>query len=298
MNLVQLELLVALVETGNFSEAADRVGLTQSAVSHGLAKMEQELGVVLVERGRRGVSLTGAGKAVLTHTREALASLEAIRQAAAAARGVPVGKMRFGAAYPLAARLLVGILDDFQRQYPKIDLVLFEGTGREVEQWVAESVVDVGIVRHPTPDVESRLLVEDEVCVVFPVGHRFQGLAQVDAEGLVGEPLILPRSGSRLVAEALRETGQGDSRLWFKYTVSDPRTIYLMVRDGLGITLMPRAMLPDDLDGMRTLPLSPAMPFRVGLGVRSWETASPVAKLFIQTAEAWAASHGFLGKAG
>ena len=54
-------------------------------------------------------------------------------------------------------------------------------------------------------------------------------------------------------------------------------------------------MLPDDLDGMMTLPLSPTMPFRVGLGVRSWETASPVAKLFTQTAEAWATSHGFLG---
>lgn len=295
MNLGQLELLVALVETGNFSEAADRVGLTQSAVSHGLAKMEQELGVMLVERGRRGVSLTEAGKAVLPHTREALASLEAIRQAAAAARGVPVGKMRFGAAYPLAARLLVGILDDFQRQYPKIDLVLFEGTGQEVEEWVAGSVVDVGIVRHPTPDVESRLLVEDEICVVFPVGHRFQNSARVDAAGLVSEPLILPRSGSRLVMEALRETGQGDARLWFKYTVSDPRTIYLMVRDGLGVTLMPRAMLPDDLDGMLTLPLFPPMPFRVGLGVRSWEAASPVAKLFTQTAEAWATSHGFLG---
>ena len=295
MNLGQLELLVALIETGSFSEAADRIGLTQSAVSHGLAKMEQELGVMLVERGRRGVSLTETGKEVLTHTREALASLEAIRQAAATARGGPVGRMRFGVAYPLAARLLVGILGDFQRQYPQIDLVLFEGTGQEVEEWVAGSVVDIGIVRHPIPDIESRLLVQDEVCVVFPAGHRFCHAPHVDAVALAGEPLILPRSGSRFVAEALRESGQGDTRLWYKYTVSDPRTIYLMVRDGLGVTLMPRAMLPDDLDGLLSLPLSPAMPFRVGLGVRSWEAASPVAKLFTQTAEAWAIAHGFLG---
>lgn len=295
MNLSQLELLVALVETGNFSEAADRVGLTQSAVSHGLAKLERDLGVALVERGRRGLSLTGAGREVLTHTREALVSVEAIRQAAAAARGAPQGRMRFGAAYPLAARLLVGILGDFQRQYPDIDLVLFEGTGQEVEEWVAESVVDIGIVRHPTPGMESRLLVEDEVCVVFPSAHRFRHAARVDAGDLVGEPMIVPRSGFKLVLEALREIGQGDTRLWFKYTVSDPRTIFLMVRDGLGLTLMPRTTLPDDLDGLLALPLSPAMPFRVGLGVRSWETASPVARLFARTAEAWAASHGFLG---
>ncbi len=295
MNLSQLELLVALVETSSFSEAADKVGLTQSAVSHSLAKLEQELGVMLVARDRRGVSLTGAGQAVLTHSREALAALEAIRQAAAAARGVPIGKMRLGAAYPLAAPLLAGVLDDFQRQYPKIELVLFEGTGQEVEEWIAGSVVDVGIVRHPTPGIESRLLVQDEVCVVFPSGHRFRHSAHIDAAGLVGEPLVVPRSGSRLVIEALREIGQGDAQLWFKYTVSDPRTIYLMVRDGLGVTLMPRTTLPDDLDGLLALPLFPAMPFRLGLGVRSWEAASPAVKLFTQTAEAWATSHGFLG---
>lgn len=295
MNISQLDLLVALVETGSFSEAADRVGLTQSAVSHGLAKLETELQVTLVARGRRGLSLTGAGQEVLTHAREALAALEAIRQAAAAARGVPVGRIRFGAAYPVAARLLSGILGDFQRQYPEIDLILFEGTGQEVEEWVAGSVVDIGIVRHPTPDIESRLLVEDEICAVFPAEHRLRHAVRVDAAGLACEPLIVPRSGHPLVVEALQEIGQGNAQLWFKYTVSDLRTIFLMVRDGLGVTLMPRSTLPDDLDGLLTLPLSPAMPFRVGLGVRSWEAASPIAKLFTQTAEAWAVTHGFLG---
>ena len=117
----------------------------------------------------------------------------------------------------------------------------------------------------------------------------------MDAVGLVSDPLNLLRSGSRLVMEALRETRQGHAQLWFEYTVSDPCTIYLMVRGGLGVPLMPRAMLPDDLDGMLPLPLFPVMPFRVGMGVRSWEAASPVAKLFTQTAEAWATSHGLLG---
>ena len=295
MNISQLEILVALTETGSFSDAGDRMGLTQSAISHGLAKLETELGVALVARGRRGLSLTGAGQNVLTHACEALAALEAIRQTAAAARGVPVGRMRFGTAYPVSARLLSGILTDFQNQYPEIDLVLFEGTGQEVEEWVAESIVDVGIVRHSTPNIESRLLVEDEICVVFPEDHRLRQSVRVDAACLLSEPLIVPRSGHALVVEAMRAIGQDDAELCFKYSVSDLRTIFLMVRDGLGVTLMPRTTLPDDLDGLLTLPLSPAMPFRVGLGMRSWEAASPVAKLFTQTAEAWAVTHGFLG---
>jgi DNA-binding transcriptional LysR family regulator len=294
MNVSQLELLVAVVETGNFSEAADKIGLTQSAVSHGLAKLETELGITLIERGRRGVSLTGAGQEVLVYTREALAALEAIRQAAAASRGVSSGRMRLGAAYPLSARLLVGILGEFERQYPEIDLVYFEGTAREVEQWVAESVVDVGVVLHPTAEVESRLLVEDEICVMFPADHRFRRLEAIGANDLVSEPLIIPRSGFKLVTETLRKLGEGDSRLRIKYTVSDPRTIFLMAREGMGVAFMPRTMLPDDLDGLMCLPMDPPFRFRIGLGVRSWETATPAAKLFTQTAEAWAASHGFL----
>lgn len=295
MNINQLELLVALIETGSFSEAGDQMGLTQSAVSHGLAKLETELGVVLVARNRRGLSLTGAGQEVSIHVRAALAALEAIRQSAATARGVPVGRMRFGTAYPVSALLLAGILSDFQRQYPAIDLILFEGTGQEVEEWIRGSVVDVGIVRHPTPNMESRLLVEDEICVVFPENHRLRHSVRVDVAELLSEPLILPRSGHALVGEALREIGQDDAEVSFKYTVSDLRTIFLMVQDGLGVTLMPRTTLPDDLDGLLTLPLSPIMPFRVGLGMRSWDAATPVARLFAQTAETWAMTHGFLG---
>ncbi|MBC8103026.1 MAG: LysR family transcriptional regulator [Cytophagales bacterium] len=81
----QIELLVALVDTGSFSQAASDIGVSQSAVSHGLARLETELGVTLVERGRRGISLTEAGREVLGHAREVLRRLDAIRQAAAAA---------------------------------------------------------------------------------------------------------------------------------------------------------------------------------------------------------------------
>lgn len=61
------------------------------------------------------------------------------------------------------------------------------------------------------------------------------------------------------------------------------------------MTLMPRAMIPDDLEGLLSLPLFPVLPFRMGGGVHSWKTASPVATLFMQTAKAWSSSHGFLG---
>lgn len=70
MNLGQLEVLVAIVDTGSLTEAADTVGLTQSAVSHSLSRLEAELGVTLLERGRQGASLTRIGEDVVEHARE------------------------------------------------------------------------------------------------------------------------------------------------------------------------------------------------------------------------------------
>src|SRR5918912_494721 len=95
MNFSQLQSFVALAETSSFTEAADIVHLTQSAVSHGLAALERELGVTLLERNRKGVvALTPVGQKIMPHVRSLLAHLEAIEQEAQAAQGKMAGKVR------------------------------------------------------------------------------------------------------------------------------------------------------------------------------------------------------------
>ncbi|NDJ51551.1 MAG: LysR family transcriptional regulator [Chloroflexi bacterium] len=96
MNLSQLEVLDAIVRTGSLTEASYDVGLTQSAVSYSLSRLETELGVKLLERGRQGVSLTRIGEEVLQHARIVLKQMEIIRQRTAQERGLAVGKLRFG----------------------------------------------------------------------------------------------------------------------------------------------------------------------------------------------------------
>ena len=87
----------------------------------------------------------------------------------------------------------------------------------------------------------------------------------------------------------LMEVAVGPSRIrpHIRYQASDSATILAMVREGLGITLVPRMMLPKKLEGVVALPLDPPQPLRIGLAVRSQGMASPGAKLFIQTALTW-----------
>src|SRR5262249_7767396 len=133
MNFSQLQSFVALADMGSFTEAADAINLTQSAVSHALAALESELGVTLLERNRKGVvALTSVGQKIPPHVRALLTQAETIEQEAKAAHGLAVGKLRLGNTLCLSPGLLASVLTCFQQQYPSIDVVLFEGTMQEV----------------------------------------------------------------------------------------------------------------------------------------------------------------------
>jgi DNA-binding transcriptional LysR family regulator len=286
MNFSQLQCFVALAETGSFTEAAYSVGLTQSAVSHALSTLENELGVTLFERSRRGgVVLTQVGEKVMPHVRVVLAQTDAIEQKARAARGVAAGKLRLGSIPSAYPRLLARVLTHFQAEYPDIEVVLFEGRLHEVYEWIESSIVDVGLVFHPAKEIKSTLLTTDELYAIVPSGHRLYGQAKVSLEELRKEAFIMPRIGCtflRVAGFEQREIGPA-----VRYHASDSTTILAMIREGLGISLLPGMMLSEKLEGMAMIPLDPPRYVQIGLAVRSQEMASPAVKLFIQTAVAW-----------
>ncbi|MBE3561091.1 MAG: LysR family transcriptional regulator [Ktedonobacteraceae bacterium] len=286
MNFSQLQSFAALAETGSFTEAAYAVNLTQSAVSHALAALESELGVTLLERNRTGVvGLTGAGQKILPHVRALLAQAEAIEQEAKAMRGEAAGKLRVGSILSIISpQLLAGVLTSFHQQYPDIEVVLFEGMMHEVGEWIESSVIDVGFVILPASGITSTFITTDEMCVLVPRGHRLHTRKAVTPGELLEEGFIMEKT--RCAPSLLEKSGFELSRARspIRYPASDSATILAMVREGLGITLMPRMMLPEKIEGVVALPLDPPQRLQIGLAVKSREMASPGARLFIQTA--------------
>lgn len=290
MNLSQLQSLLALADTGSFTEAAERVSLSQSAVSHSLAALERELGVTLLERNRKGViALTPVGEQVLPHVRALLGHAEAIVQEARAAQGSVAGKVRLGSIHAFVPpALLSGLLARFQRQYPRVEVVLFDGALHEIGEWLDQHVVDLSFVILPAPGTISVPIASDELCVLVPPGHRLSGRAAVSAADLLDESFILEKTQC-----ALRVLGQagfafGESKPVIRYEARDSATVLAMVREGLGITLAPRQMLPARLEDVRALRLDPPRPLQIGLAYRERATLSRAARLFVKTAEAWA----------
>lgn len=289
MNLSQLEVLVAIVDTGSLTEAAEVVSLTQSAVSHSLNRLESELGVTLLERGRQGITVTGIGEEVVQHARSVIKQVEIIRQKTNRERGLSVGKVRFGVVPNIAARLLTGILRDFQHKYPEIEIVLFEGNPHELLEWLETDVIDVGTVLVPEHYANTVRFASVEIKVIVSNDHP---LAQKDAipmAALSDYPLIGPRSQYRMFSGLLAQRNLSMPKL--RYEVSAYNTILTMVRENMGISMMPEMLIDTKLEGVMTIPFNPSVKLNVYLASH---LDSPITSTFMDNAHTWAKEQGFL----
>jgi len=282
MTLAQLLVFMAVVEEGSFSGAADRLGKTQSGVSHVLADLERALSVTLLHRDRHGVRLTAVGERVMPFARELLALAERIRQEAAAARGMATGRLRVGCFPSVAARVLPGIVKACQSHFPGIELVLFEGTDAEVETWLEAGVVDVGFVTLPNTSFSTVPITSDALLAVAPQGHpAFQGQTARMSD-LADEPFILSKGGCEpIIARVFRSA---DLALRPRFEVRDMQTLLAMVREGLGVALVPELALPQPLDGLTVRPLEQPAQRDLALAFHAREASAPAVLAFIEVA--------------
>ncbi len=286
MTLTQLQVFLAVVEAGGFTAAAEACHMTQSAVSHAIAGLERELGVALLERTRAGAALTEAGVRVVPHARRVLDHTERIRQEAAAAVGLTAGKLRVGSLPSVATRLLPGIIGAFQRRYPGIDLTLLEGTDQEVHAWIAGGVVDVGVVTLPTADVDAVPLAADDMRAVVPAAHPLAARPTVRPGQLAADPFVLSKGGCEPLIRSIFRAAGASPRV--HYEAGDMGAVLALVREGLGVTIVPALALPSSPEGVRVLPLDPPVRRRLALATRASAGASPATAAFIQHARAMA----------
>src|SRR5437868_7498304 len=169
LSTASLRVLLAIVEFGGFTEAARRLGISQSGVSQAMRTLEKNLGGILIDR--KGAGLTELGEKVIEHARHVAAHVEAIRQEASAAAGVKTGRLRIATIQSYGARLLPDVLRRFQRRYPRVEVILLEGSDQEVHHWVRSRVVELGISSLPARDLDAVLVTTDEVRIVARKGH-------------------------------------------------------------------------------------------------------------------------------
>lgn len=240
IKLSQLRSLIAVAETGNFSEAGLRLGISQSAVSHAIASLEAEMGIVLFSRGRHGARLTPVGERILQHTRTMMLSLEQIEQEANRARGLRGGDVRIGVFRSVATHVLPELLAQFRDRYPDVNVAIKEFHGDDgTEQALRRGAVDLGFIcLPPTEEFECRELFRDEYVVLFPPTANVPEV--IDWETLRQFPLILPEENDYCSILIRQHFARLQQPLQADYHIKEDSTIVSMVMRNLGITVMAR----------------------------------------------------------
>lgn len=284
MTLTQLEVFSLVAELQGFTAAAHRLGISQSAVSHAIKGLEQELGVELVRRHQHRVELTDIGTHLLQRARAMLGLAETLKQEAADARGMKSGTLRIGSFGPTASsKLLPALLARYRREHPGIQVHVDEGPDRQVLQWLEDRRIDIGFVVMPEERFDTFALVEDQMVALLPSGHALSQKAAVELKDLCQEPFILTGAGS----------GELVSRLFaaqrlvpdVRYRTTQLLSILAAVARGEGLTVIAEHALPEHLaPGCVSRPLSPVVKRNIGLAVLDRRTVSPATQAFIDLA--------------
>jgi DNA-binding transcriptional LysR family regulator len=250
MELTQLRTFREVAQTLNFTRAAERLHLTQSAVSHQIKALEQELGEPLFIRAKRGVRLSEAGKSALDYARRILDETDALRDRLSGGKSAPRGRVRAAAATQAFVHLFASLFESFMRTYPGVE-VSFRTTA-STDQTLADlenGAADVGFASLPvySPALRVTELFEDELVVVVGHGHRLSTEAQVAVESLKAERLILFERGNSI----RRTTDQFFSKVGIEPSTAlesnDTAFIKAMVERGLGISLLPAWAVRDEV---------------------------------------------------
>jgi DNA-binding transcriptional LysR family regulator len=266
MKLSQLRILVAVADQGSFSDAALHLEMSQSAVSHAIAALENSLGVILFVRGRHGANLTPLGKEIADHAREMVRRGDAIAKAAEAARGLKSGQVRIASFRSTATHVLPTVIAQFHQQHPAITINLSEHEDYpHVEQTLREGQADIGFTFIPTSDeFEVWQVLNDEFIALLP--STFQpASAQLTWQELVAYPLIMPPANYIMMRQVYDHAKTYGYSLTVAYEVETDATIVSLVAQGLGASILPRLAAEPIPPGIKVYSLP--VPLRRLLGV-------------------------------
>ncbi|WP_312690525.1 LysR family transcriptional regulator [Kosakonia sp.] len=245
-SLRQLRVFVTVAQAKSFSRAGDIIGLSQSAVSHSVKELEQQVGVRLLDRTTREVVLTEAGQQLALRLERVLDELSSTLREAGRVGQQLTGTVRVAASQTISAHLIPQCIASSNQLYPEIDFVLHD----RPQQWVLESIrqgeVDFGIVIDPGPvsDLLSEEILQEPFFLLCRNDHPWSQLASVPWLALDGARLVVQdyASGSRaLIDAALLHFG---IQAQIVQEIGHPATLFPMVEAGIGISILPALALP------------------------------------------------------
>ena len=266
MNLKDLKYLVALADTGHFGKAAERTFVTQPTLSAQLKKLEEFLGVKLVERQPKNVQLTDIGKQVVIRARRMLEQGDEIIALAHTNTDPLSGRIKVALIPTVGPYLLPRVTQMIRKILPNLSLMLYEYQTEPLLKRLRDGEFDLGIIALPSDadGLESRVLYEEAFVLAVPQQHALSEKSVVRIQDLKGHALLLLEDGHCLRDQALEVCSRVDVHEVEDFRATSLETLRQMVVAGLGITLLPELAVesPFGQRGLTTRPFAKPAPSR------------------------------------
>jgi LysR family transcriptional regulator, transcription activator of glutamate synthase operon len=245
MELRQLRYLVALAEEQSFTRAAEREHIAQPALSQQIQKLEQEVGLALVERTTRRVSITDAGELLVARARRVLAELYSANEELLSLRGMLSGRVTVGAMHTMGPIDISLVLAEFHERHPEVELTVREDFSDSLAEMLRVDEIDLAFLsvtgRIESTGLALHQLIAEELVALLPLNHPLADRESIKMIDLRGEQFISFREGARLRELLVRAAAEVGFTPDIRLESNEARRIRSLVSRGLGVAIMPRS---------------------------------------------------------
>ena len=259
MSLYDYHVFNTVVQQGSFNRASRLLHVTPSAVSHIIAKLENDFGFPLLYRDRNGISLTPDGQKMLPSIQEILRCDEQLNQQIAELNDVTGGQVRIGAFSSVASNWLPRIIKKFKKDHPMVSVSVLQGSYGEIARWLETDAVDLAFVTgvyKPGEEVELNHIRTEKLMCALPPDYRIGRRKKVTLSDI--EDLTFIHSTSDSDNEITQYVDDYDVNPGYEYVFDDDKAKLAMVEQGLGMCVVPELVLENNPFKIKILPVDPA----------------------------------------
>lgn len=278
MDIKKYRVLLSAIELGSLTEVAEKYNGTQGGISHIIKDIENTLGVNLLNRGKNGVTVTEEGQKLLPIIKNIVKNEDALFENAKLLSSKISGTISIATFTSVGTHWLPKIIKQFTSIYKDVNFKLFNGDYGDIEKWIQTKSVDLAFVALPLAiKCKTIPLYEDELLAILPPQHRLVDTPTCDVKDIIRDDFItLLESSNHDFRRVINNTGL---KLNVKYTTKDDYAVIAMVRQGLGVSIMPSLILKNNSDGIVCKHLSPRVYRTIALALVKDEN-SPVINAF------------------
>lgn len=284
MDIQNLSAFISVSDTGSFSRAAEKLFITQPAVSKRIHALEQELNVQLFDRIGRSIQLTEAGQALLPSAKRILAELDESRRVIQNLSGKISGPLRLGTSHHIGLHRLPPILRAYTACYPEVDLDIHFMDSEEACEGVLKGNLELAIAtlpEQPLDNLHTEIIWHDPLGIVVNRDSPLINIQPLNLNQLLSYPAILPSQNTFTRALMEKELQLHKRSMKIAMETNYLETIKMMVSIGLGWSVLPKSMISDDLlcleiEGIR-------MERQLGVAYHAERSLSNAAKMMLQS---------------